>query len=109
MRKKNLLIALIFLPLFLQAVTIHIKNDSIYSLTATIYDKKGDKINTSELFPNQVHTWIDSLSGAENWETGPFKIVFTCQNGDLYGTIKDVNDGFTVTTRSAIGPKRCGK
>ena len=109
MRKKSFLIALILAPLFLQAVTIHIKNDSTYPLTATIYDKKEEKVNTSELLPNQIHTWIDSLSGAENWEEGPFKIIFTCQNGDLYGTIKNVNDGFKVPARGAVGLKQCGK
>ena len=109
MKKKFVLTALLFVPLLLHAITIHIKNDTTTTLIATIYDKKEKVMSVSMLSPGQHYYWMDTVTGGSNNEERPFTVVFTCKNGDTYGTVKHVNDNFQVNARSARGSKRCGK
>ena len=99
---------LLLCPLLLEAVTIHITNDSRYPLIATIYDKHGDIMSVAGIPKGQKYTWRDSVHGATNMEEGPFRIVFTCRNGDEYGYVRHVADNVTVNARSAQGRRHCG-
>ena len=109
MKKVFFFTALVLLPLLLYPITIEITNDTTTPLIATIYDNKADVMNVSVLYPKQSYKWMDSRNGASNYEDGPFTVVFTCKNGDKYGTVKHINDNFHVTARNAVGPRRCGK
>lgn len=105
---KKFALAFLFIPLFLEAITIYIKNDSPYPLIATIYDKQDNVMQVSAIHQGNTYTWYDSYHAATDFEKGPFRVVFTCRNGDEYGTVRNVRDNSHVNARRSIGRKHCG-
>lgn len=97
-----------FLPFTLSAATIKIRNDSPYTLNATIYDVNDQIVGSSLINGNgHYYTWRDSSHGASDWTKGPFTVRFTCPGGAEYGRVYRVADGVTVFAKAAIGPRRC--
>ncbi|MCB1072302.1 MAG: hypothetical protein KDK96_04275 [Chlamydiia bacterium] len=106
MMKKILPFFLLFSSLY--AVTINIHNDSNYSLNATIYSGTNTELTSLEVRPAHMVKWQDSFYDAKDYTKGPYRIVFTCPNGDIYGTVSKVPPNSTVYAKRAQGKKKCG-
>lgn len=106
MRMKMFPFFLFFSTLY--GVTIHIHNDSLYSLNATIYSGTNDEVTSIEVRPSHMVKWQDSPYDARDYTKGPYRIVFTCPNGDNYGTVSNVPPNSTVYAKKARGKKKCG-
>lgn len=91
----------------LHAASLQINNDSSYELTATVYSARGEFLAELTLPPSNSTQWRDSSQNASDWTAGPYSVVFTCPNGDEYGRVRRVNDGFSVYARHSIGPRYC--
>lgn len=101
------------LPFFLlfsslYAVTIHIHNDSSYTLNATIYSKANAELTSIEVRPAHMVKWQDSFYDAKDYTEGPYRIVFTCPNGETYGAVSNIPPNSTVYAKRARGKKKCG-
>lgn len=92
----------------LYGVTININNDSIYTLNATIYSGTSAELATIEVRSAHSIKWQDSFFDAKDYSKGPYTIVFTCPNGDEYGTVSKVAQNSTVYAQRARGRKKCG-
>lgn len=51
--------------------------------------------------------WYDNYFNAKDYAKGPFRIIFTCPNGDFYGKSSPVGQNFTVHAQRTRGPKKC--
>ena|SRR3990167_3116087 len=91
----------------IHAASLQIKNDSSYELTATIYSARGEFLGELTIPPSNSTQWRDSYQNASDWTAGPYTVVFTCPNGEEFGRVRRVNDGFSVYARHSIGPKYC--
>ncbi len=92
----------------LYGVTIIINNDSLYTLNATIYSGSDVELTSLEVNASHVIKWQDSFFDAKDYSKGPYTIVFTCPNGDEYGTVTKVAQNATVYAQSSRGRKKCG-
>lgn len=104
---KWIVISLIF-ALPLSGLTLDIYNDSRYILHATIYSKEDVELSDLVISPGHSIKWQDSLFDAKDYEKGPFKVVFTCPNGDVYGVVPSVAQDYKVHARRSRGRKTCG-
>ncbi len=100
---------LLLLSISLHAITIQVTNDSSYTLHATIYSASDAELSSLVLSPKNTITWQDSFFDARDYAEGPFKVVFTCPDGDEYGTVTRIAQNATVRAQAARGPKRCGR
>ncbi|MEM7175576.1 MAG: hypothetical protein AAF443_06600 [Chlamydiota bacterium] len=101
---------LLFFPIATFAVTIPIKNDTRYTLLATIISAENKIVSSSRIKPGHTHTWSDSPQGISDWEKGPFRILFHCTNGSFYGQVYPVNDKLQVYAKNASGgTKKCSE
>jgi len=101
------LLTFFFLFSSLYGVTIH--NDSTYPLTATVYSKENRELTSIEIGPSHTVKWQDSFYGARAYTKGPYRIVFTCLNGDEYGTISKIARNAKVYAQRSRGRKRCAE
>ncbi len=91
----------------LYAATIHIHNDSPYSLNATIYSETNTELTSIEVHPGHMVKWQESFYDAKDYTKGPYRIVFTCPNGAVYGTVSKAAQNSTVYAKRARGKKKC--
>ena len=105
--KACLLVFFLFFCSAIHAASLQINNDSSYNLTATIYSARGEYLAELSLPPRNSSQWRDSYHNASDWTAGPYTVVFTCENGEEFGRVKRVNDGFSVYARHSIGPRYC--
>ncbi|MCB1107567.1 MAG: hypothetical protein KDK76_05690 [Chlamydiia bacterium] len=102
---------LLFLSLVsfsLYGTALYIYNDSPYTLNAKIFSKDHSEVASMSIASGHTLTWQDSLFDAKDYTEGPFSVVFTCPNGDEYGTVSSVAQNFTVYAQRSRGPKKCG-
>jgi hypothetical protein len=98
------LLILIFLTSVLSAVTINVYNDSPYTLQAKIYSAKNKELSSMTVISGHSISYYD----ARDYTEGPFRVVFTCPNGDFYGKSSPVAQNSTVHAQRSRGPKKCG-
>ncbi len=101
------LLALTFLTSSLFAASITVYNDSPYFLTATIYSGKKAELTTLEIPKDHSVQWADGPFNSRDYTKGPYSVVFTCPNGDEYGTVSKIAENSTVYARRAIGRRKC--
>lgn len=105
--------AQVFLTLFLMfaiplmGVTINVRNDSPYTLHAKVYTNSGHEMTDMVVSSGHSIKYQDSPFNARDYAKGPFKVIFTCPNGEEYGRVSNVSQNFTVYARSARGAKKC--
>lgn len=102
------LLLLLFLTSMLSAVAIDVYNDSPYTLQAKIYSAKNAELSSMTVISGHSIKWSDSYYDARDYSEGPFRVVFTCPNGDFYGKSSPVGQNSTVHAQRTRGPKKCG-
>lgn len=102
---KLFLLSLISCPLIAASITV--LNDSSYFLSATIYSGTKKELTTLEIPTGHSVQWADGPYNSRNYSKGPYTIVFTCPNGDEFGTVSKVPENSTVYAKRATGRRKC--
>lgn len=102
---KTLILALLISPLFAASITVY--NDSPYFLTATLYSREKEELTTLEIPKDHSVQWADGLFNSRDYTKGPYSVIFTCPNGDEYGTVSKIPENSTVYAKRALGRKKC--
>jgi hypothetical protein len=100
---------------FLQGVcfanSVNLFNDSIYTLTATLYDANSTVMGEFILNPRDATEWSDEegdfgTSSQYAYQT-PYSVNWTCMAGGAYGSCTNVASGSVVTAQSCGGVQEC--
>lgn len=102
------LLLLLFLNSILSAVAIDVYNDSSYTLQAKIYSAEKVELSSMTIVSGHSIKWYDNYFNAKDYVKGPFRVVFTCPNGDFYGKSSPARQNSTVHAQRTRGPKKCG-
>lgn len=89
------------------AASITVLNDSSYFLNARIYSGSKELLTSLDIPKGHSIQWADGPFNSRDYSKGPYSVVFTCPNGDEYGTVSKIAENSTVYAKSAIGRKKC--
>lgn len=92
----------------LYANTLYVKNDSPYTLSATVVGATGENLGQMTIATQGEFEWSDPYGGqTQQGSTTPYTVIWTCQSGLEYGTNYQVAAGATTTAQSSAGPRYC--
>ncbi|GAB4193520.1 MAG: hypothetical protein Tsb0015_16270 [Simkaniaceae bacterium] len=96
-----------FLSLNVSAATIHLINDSSYTLNAVIKGADGQILGEFTIYSQRQATWQDSDQGIGEFTKGPYTVEWTCQHGSPFGVNYQVSSYATVTALGSVGRGYC--
>jgi hypothetical protein len=104
---------LAFSTVLLQATSVRLQNDSLYTLKASIHSADGSALDEVDVAPGGTVVWDDSQG---DWESRrvqksktPLTIYWYCQEGEAFGISDHVSSGALVKSSHANGRKTCRK
>ncbi len=98
----------LLLPLSLFAGALTLRNDTPYTLDATIISEEGNKLSSLTIEPKDVFTWEDPYGGNQAGKTNaPYTVIWTCPGGAEYGVSYNIGAGATTTAQGSAGARYC--
>ncbi|MBP9841751.1 MAG: hypothetical protein KBC64_04930 [Simkaniaceae bacterium] len=91
------------------AASLTIYNDSMYTLTATIFSNDGMNCGGVIVTPFHQMQWQSSFQNADNGRDvmTPLTVLLTCPNGTSFGTWLQVPTGATINALGSQGAHYC--
>lgn len=118
---KKLFPFLFLLSVQLSAVTVHLNNDTMYSLEATVQDARGQTQVVITLLPDSMWDWSDTYgeqgySGPfppppdqHIYSSTPFRVTWRCPSGDIFSVNSGISSGGMVQASQGLGNLSCKK
>jgi hypothetical protein len=91
------------------AASLTIYNDSVYTLTATIFSNDGLNCGGVIVTPSHQMQWQSSFQNADNDRNimTPLTVILTCPSGESFGTWLQVPTGATINALGSQGAHYC--
>ena len=93
---------------------VTVVNDTSYILTAAIYTAPGDFLGQVTLQPGEQNNFTTNLNGTSinrpgypNISLTPYRVVWQCAGGDVYGVCDIVSVGSYLRASSCDGQHAC--
>lgn len=117
MKKSINLIFILFLSfsILAEAGSVHLINDSPFTLRAVIRGNDGSYLGEVVLNAQHTSTWLDSYGQAghfgykeaPNYSIVPYTVLWYCLDGSAFSVCTYVSPGGTVSAQSCPGNRMC--